>query len=59
MGHKTLFRNALAYGNQLFVGVVGDEEVSSYKCPPIMTSEEIYAKVGGCKSFTKVVPNAP
>ena len=59
VGHKTLFRNALAYGNRLFVGVVGDEDASSYKRPPIMTAEERCAEVGGCKSVTKVVPNAP
>lgn len=59
IGHKTLFRNALAFGNRLFVGVVGDKDASSYKRPPIMTGAERCAEVEACKSVTKVIPNAP
>mmetsp|Transcript_30236 Transcript_30236/g.66490 ORF Transcript_30236/g.66490 Transcript_30236/m.66490 type:complete len:552 (-) Transcript_30236:1235-2890(-) len=59
IGHKTLFKNALAYGNRLFVGVVGDEDASNYKRPPIMTAAERCAEVEACKSVTKVIPNSP
>lgn len=59
VGHKTLFRNALAYGNRLFVGVINDKDASNYKRPPIMTHTERCAEVQGCKSVTKVIPNAP
>jgi cytidyltransferase-like protein len=59
IGHKTLFRNALTFGNRLFVGVVGDKDASSYKRPPIMTHDERCAEVEACKSVTKVIPNAP
>ena len=59
IGHKTLFRNALQFGNRLYVGVVGDEDASSYKRPPIMTGDERCAEVEACKSVTKVIPNAP
>eukprot|EP00551_Chaetoceros_affinis_P007899 CAMPEP_0203675100 /NCGR_PEP_ID=MMETSP0090-20130426/18800_1 /ASSEMBLY_ACC=CAM_ASM_001088 /TAXON_ID=426623 /ORGANISM="Chaetoceros affinis, Strain CCMP159" /LENGTH=552 /DNA_ID=CAMNT_0050541175 /DNA_START=574 /DNA_END=2232 /DNA_ORIENTATION=- len=59
IGHKTLFRNALHFGNRLYVGVVGDEDASSYKRPPIMTHDERCAEVEACKSVTKVIPNSP
>ena len=59
IGHKTLFRNALRYGNRLLVGVVGDEDASSYKRPPIMSAAERCAEVEACKSVTAVIPNAP
>lgn len=59
IGHKILFKRALAYGNRLFVGVVGDEDASAYKRPPIMSHAERCAEVEACKSVTKVIPNAP
>lgn len=59
IGHKTLFRNALQYGNRLFVGVVGDKDASAYKRPPIMSHEERCAEVEACKSVTKIIPNCP
>uniref|UniRef100_A0A7S2R0F4 ethanolamine-phosphate cytidylyltransferase n=1 Tax=Eucampia antarctica TaxID=49252 RepID=A0A7S2R0F4_9STRA len=59
IGHKRAFKNALTYGNRLFVGVVGDEDSKSYKRPPIMTHDERCAEVEACKSVTKVITNAP
>jgi len=59
IGHKTLFLNALTFGNRLFVGVVGDEDAKAYKRPPIMTHDERCAEVEACKSVTRVIPNSP
>jgi cytidyltransferase-like protein len=59
IGHKRAFQNALTLGNRLLVGVVGDEDASAYKRPPIMTSTERCAEVEACKAVTKVIPNAP
>lgn len=59
IGHKKAFQNALRLGNRLFVGVVGDDDASTYKRPPVMTHAERCAEVEGCKSVTKVIPNAP
>jgi len=59
IGHKTLFRNALAFGNRLYVGVVGDKDASSYKRPPIMSHDERCAEVQACKAVTKVIQNSP
>jgi len=59
IGHKRAFQNALKHGNRLFVGVVGDEDASHYKRPPIMTHAERCAEVEACKAVTKVIPNAP
>jgi cytidyltransferase-like protein len=59
IGHKTLFQNALSFGNRLYVGVVGDQDASAYKRPPIMSHAERCAEVLACKAVTKVIPNAP
>jgi len=59
IGHKRAFKNALQFGNRLFVGVVNDEDSSNYKRPPIMTHTERCDEVEACKSVTKVIPNAP
>jgi len=59
IGHKNVFRNALAHGNRLFVGVMSDEDCAVYKRKPIMTHEERCAEVEACKSVTKVIPRAP
>lgn len=59
IGHKRAFQNALALGNRLFVGVVGDEDASKYKRPPIMSHAERCAEVEACKAVTKVIQNAP
>jgi glycerol-3-phosphate cytidylyltransferase-like family protein len=54
-----LYRNALSFGNRLFVGVCGDADCSAYKRPPIMNHAERCAEVFGCKAVTKIIPNAP
>jgi cytidyltransferase-like protein len=59
IGHKRAFQNALALGNRLLVGVVGDDDASQYKRPPVMSHAERCAEVEACKSVTKVIPNAP
>merc|ERR1719247_1940190 len=59
IGHKNVFKNALKFGNRLFVGVCNDEECSVYKRPPIMNHEERCREVEACKHVTKVIPNAP
>jgi cytidyltransferase-like protein len=59
IGHKRAFQNALTLGNRLLVGVIGDEDASAYKRPPIMTAAERCAEVEACKAVTKVIPNAP
>lgn len=59
VGHKNAYRNALSFGNRLFVGVCGDADCSAYKRPPIMNHAERCAEVFGCKAVTKIIPNAP
>jgi choline-phosphate cytidylyltransferase len=59
IGHKRAFQNALSLGNRLLVGVVGDQDASSYKRPPIMTHAERCQEVQACKAVSKVIPNAP
>lgn len=59
IGHKRAFQNALALGNRLLVGVMGDEDCANYKRPPIMTHDERCAEVEACKAVTKVIRNAP
>eukprot|EP00656_Telonema_subtile_P047786 TRINITY_DN5525_c0_g1_i3.p1 TRINITY_DN5525_c0_g1~~TRINITY_DN5525_c0_g1_i3.p1 ORF type:complete len:253 (-),score=78.66 TRINITY_DN5525_c0_g1_i3:122-880(-) len=59
VGHKNLFKNALKFGNRLFVGVCGDADCSTYKRPPVMSHDERCAEVRACKYVTKIIPNAP
>ena len=59
IGHKRAFQNALGFGNRLLVGVMGDEDASKYKRPPIMSHDERCAEVEACKAVSKVIPNAP
>merc|ERR1712159_93608 len=59
VGHKNLFKNALKFGNRLFVGVCGDKDCSAYKRPPVMNHNERCAEVRACKYVTKVIENAP
>jgi len=59
IGHKTLFKNALKFGNRLFVGVCGDADCSTYKRPPVMNHAERCAEVNACKYVTKVIENSP
>jgi cytidyltransferase-like protein len=59
IGHKNAFRKALAFGNRLFVGVVGDKDASEYKRPPVMSAAEREAEVRSCKGVTKVISNSP
>eukprot|EP00817_Percolomonadidae_sp_ATCC50343_P006303 CAMPEP_0117419078 /NCGR_PEP_ID=MMETSP0758-20121206/724_1 /TAXON_ID=63605 /ORGANISM="Percolomonas cosmopolitus, Strain AE-1 (ATCC 50343)" /LENGTH=160 /DNA_ID=CAMNT_0005199951 /DNA_START=820 /DNA_END=1299 /DNA_ORIENTATION=+ len=59
IGHHNLFKNALKFGNRLFVGVLSDNSVSDYKRKPIMNMRERCEVVGGLSTVYKVIPNAP
>jgi cytidyltransferase-like protein len=58
-GHVEFFKKALEYGDELIVGLVSDEEATSYKRQPILTLEERVSSVSGCRYVTEVVPNCP
>jgi len=59
IGHAMAFKNALTFGNRLFVGVLSDKDVASYKRAPIMKMEERCAVVACQKYVYKVIPNSP
>lgn len=72
VGHKRLMKGALsstrdrmsghhklAGGNQLFVGVCGDEECVNYKRLPIMSTEERVREVENCGFAAVVIPYSP
>ena len=59
LGHKLAFKNALAFGTRLFVGVINDEAAIKYKRKPIMTTKEREDAVAACKYVHRVIPNAP
>jgi ethanolamine-phosphate cytidylyltransferase len=54
-GHVEFFRLARALGDRLVVGVVSDEDVSSYKPTPIMTFQERVAVVLACRVVDRVL----
>lgn len=59
LGHMNVYKKALAHGTRLFVGVCADEDVSTYKRAPYMTTEEREAVVSACKYVFKVISHAP
>lgn len=58
-GHVEFLRRARELGDELVVGIHSDEDVRSYKRPPVMTMEERVAVVRGCRYVDEVIPNAP
>jgi cytidyltransferase-like protein len=58
-GHVEFLRQARELGDELLVGIHSDDDVASYKEPPVMTMDERVAVVRGCRYVDEVVPNAP
>lgn len=58
-GHALALRAAKGLGTELVVGVVGDEFVSRYKAPPVLTGEERCALVESLRCVDEVVPGVP
>ena len=58
-GHYNFMRQAAALGDELYVGVHNDEEVTRNKAPPVFTLQERMELVSACKWVTKAVPDAP
>ena len=58
-GHMLLFQRAVAYGDELVVGVHSDADVATYKRPPTLCKEERYETVSVCKYVSEVICNAP
>ncbi|SCA63449.1 Uncharacterized protein SCG7109_AO_00260 [Chlamydiales bacterium SCGC AG-110-M15] len=58
-GHVQFLEQALAMGDELIVGLVGDEAASGYKRKPILTLDERMRSVGGCRYVTEVIGNCP
>lgn len=57
-GHHILLKNVSVYGD-VVVGVVNDNDVSTYKRVPVMSHEERIKVVQNAKYVTEVIPNAP
>ena len=58
-GHVSFLKTARSMGDQLIVGVHGDDDVASYKRLPVLTMAERIAVVEGCRYCDTVVPSAP
>ena len=58
-GHVELLRAARELGDRLVVGVLGDDDVASYKRRPVMTLDERVAVVAACRWVDEVVAPAP
>lgn len=57
-GHANFFRLAQALGDELIVGVIGDE-LGDYKPRPVLSVEERAAVIESCRYVDRVVVNAP
>jgi len=58
-GHVGLLKKARAQGDNLLVGICGDDVVAAHKRRPILTMEERVASIAGCRYVDEVIPNAP
>ncbi|KAL5974199.1 Ethanolamine-phosphate cytidylyltransferase [Asimina triloba] len=58
-GHANALRQAKALGDELVVGVIGDEEIIANKGPPVLSMEERVVLVSGLKWVDQVITNAP
>lgn len=56
-GHLNLFERAVAHGNRLYVGVLSDKSVESYKRQPTQTLEERVSAVRKAKYVHEVIPD--
>jgi cytidyltransferase-like protein len=58
-GHVAFLRQARSLGDELVVGIHSDDDVASYKRPPICSMQERIAVVEACSLVDEVLPNAP
>ncbi|MFT5115462.1 MAG: cytidyltransferase-like protein [Parasphingorhabdus sp.] len=58
-GHVRFLKAALAYGDQLIVGLCSDRDVERYKRKPILTLAERTEVVTACKYVHQLIPSAP
>ena len=58
-GHISFLKKARSFGDYLVVGVCSDEDVASYKWPPILNLNQRVAVIESCKLVDEVIPNAP
>lgn len=58
-GHANALRQAKALGDELVVGLVGDEEIVANKGPPVLSMDERLALVSGLKWVDEVITDAP
>jgi ethanolamine-phosphate cytidylyltransferase len=58
-GHANAIRQAASLGDELIVGVCGDEEITRNKGPPVMTEEERYETVEAVKWVDQVIRGVP
>jgi len=58
-GHANAFRQGLALGTYLIVGVNSDDSITECKGAPLCNDEERLAMVRGCKFVNEVVEHVP
>lgn len=58
-GHFNFMRQASQLGNELYVGVHNDADITANKGVPVFTLEERMELVTSCKWVTSAIPHAP
>jgi cytidyltransferase-like protein len=58
-GHVNLLKRLKNDNTYIIVGINSDEDVTTYKRKPIMTTEERTKVVESCKYVDEVIPDAP
>lgn len=59
LGHVEFLRRARALGDQLVVGICGDDFVTDYKRRPVMSLRERAAVVSACRYVDYVIEDCP
>ena len=58
-GHVSFFKKARKFGDYLLVGVHSDEDVATFKWPPVLNLNERVAVIESCKLVNEVIHGAP
>lgn len=58
-GHVAFLKRAKAFGDELVIGVLSDEDIESYKRTPILTLQERVTVIEACRYVDEVIAAPP
>ena len=58
-GHVAFLKQARAFGDELVVGVLADDDIETFKRAPILTLKERIAVIEACRYVDEIIPEPP